>query len=377
MNHKINIALSSFDLDLCSETFIKAHRELLNGNIFSYYGAFLPSKLAPGGPLPLGNRMLRALRRIYGKYCLKRDLYDYQIALRKSLVANKIDVFFAEYGQTAAWSLDVCRDLNLPLIVHFHGADAYRKDILDDYLPRYKQVFEYASAIVCVSKHMTKQLEKLGAPPDKITCNPCAPNDAFLALKNPAKDPSLAVAIGRFVDKKAPAQTLKAFANVCKKHPSARLIMAGTGPLLADCRFMLQELGLLGKVNFVGAISHDEVKQLFSRASIFVQHSVTTNDGDSEGTPVSILEASASGLPVIATRHGGIPDVIIDGETGLLSDENDLETMSENLLKMFTEPETAIAMGRAGRLFVRGNFAMDKHINILNDLIQKAVNHDD
>ncbi|MBC8643952.1 glycosyltransferase family 4 protein [Flavobacterium lindanitolerans] len=93
-----------------------------------------------------------------------------------------------------------------------------------------------------------------------------------------------------------------------------------------------------------------------------------------EGTPLAVLESSAAGLPVIASKHAGIPEVIIDGETGLLFEEHDVETMAKHMKSLLKDKQLAKEMGAKGRLNIRSNFSMKRHIDILNGLILKASN---
>jgi glycosyltransferase involved in cell wall biosynthesis len=111
------------------------------------------------------------------------------------------------------------------------------------------------------------------------------------------------------------------------------------------------------------------VQAQMAEALAFVQHSVTAPNGDMEGTPVAVLEAGAAGLPVIATRHAGIPDVVIEGETGLLVDEHDVEGMAAMMIRLAEMPETAMEMGSAARKRVREHFSMEQHISLLNRCI--------
>ena len=108
-------------------------------------------------------------------------------------------------------------------------------------------------------------------------------------------------------------------------------------------------------------------------ARAFVQHSMTAPSGDSEGTPVAILEASASGLPVIATNHGGIPGAVLDGVTGYLVDEGDIEAMSERMRKLAQEPELAGVLGAAARAHVELQFGLQDTLGRLWAVICSAI----
>jgi glycosyltransferase involved in cell wall biosynthesis len=127
------------------------------------------------------------------------------------------------------------------------------------------------------------------------------------------------ISVGRFVDKKGPQLTLAAFADVHRAEPAARLRMIGDGPLLDECRTLAVRLGVNRAVTFLGQQPPSIVQLEMRGARCFVQHSVEAATGDCEGTPVGILEAGASGLPVVSTRHGGIPDVIVEGKPGFWS----------------------------------------------------------
>jgi len=108
-------------------------------------------------------------------------------------------------------------------------------------------------------------------------------------------------------------------------------------------------------------------------ARAFVQHSLRAADGDSEGTPVSILEAQASGLPVVATRHAGIPEVVLDGETGLLVAERDVDAMAAAMLRLLREPAYAGTMGAAGRRRVQELFTAERSLGLLADILRRVM----
>jgi glycosyltransferase involved in cell wall biosynthesis len=109
------------------------------------------------------------------------------------------------------------------------------------------------------------------------------------------------------------------------------------------------------------------------QARAFVQHSITTHDGDSEGTPVAILEAGASGLPVVSTRHAGIQDAVIHEKTGLLVAEGDIHAMAEHMTRLAKDPQLAADLGKAGRDWVSSEYSMDKNITRLWSIIEAAM----
>jgi glycosyltransferase involved in cell wall biosynthesis len=184
----------------------------------------------------------------------------------------------------------------------------------------------------------------------------------------------LFLAVGRFVEKKASHLTIQAFAKVHEAFPEARLRMIGDGPLLKDCRELAKNLGAAEAIEFLGTQPHAVVGSEMSRARCFVQHSVEAASGDCEGTPVGILEAGASGLPVISTRHSGIPEIVVEGETGFLVDEKDVEAMTQHMLQIAQSAALADRLGVAARKRIETHFSLEGTIAALWDVIEECIN---
>ncbi|WP_240333116.1 glycosyltransferase [Salinibacter ruber] len=181
------------------------------------------------------------------------------------------------------------------------------------------------------------------------------------------------VHVGRFVDKKAPHLTLLAFSRVLDENEEASLQMVGDGPLLGACKDLAISLGIDQSVSFRGACPHEEVRAVLSRAGALVQHSVVAQDGDSEGTPMSVLEAGASGIPVVVTRHSGLKDAVVENETGFLVEERDIRAMADRMLELASSPGKAREMGRRGRERVETYFTHDENIKRVSDILEWAV----
>ena len=230
-----------------------------------------------------------------------------------------------------------------------------------------------AAAIVVVSRDMEKALSDLGAPAPKIVCNPCGVDTRMFAGASPEKAPPRFISVGRFVPKKGPDLTLRAFEKVVHRHPGARLVMIGDGPLLERCRALAASAGIGHAVTFEGVCPPSQVAAAMRGCRALVQHSLRPPDGDSEGTPVSILEAGASGLPVVATRHGGIKDVIIHGQTGLLVDEGDVDGTARHLMTLIDSPERAAELGVRARTRVAAHHSMEASIGSLMSVIEGAI----
>lgn len=353
-----------------TETFIKAHTELIDADIKIVFGGYLPNFVRNEGPLISQNIVLRIARKIEQWILPEGVLTSHERAIVRYLKKEKVEVVLAEFGLTGVRVYQLCRAANIPLIVHFHGFDAHMYRTVKQYGAAYKKMFEYASYIVGVSKYMCDALEQLGAPLHKIVYNPYGPNSVFFDCK-PSPNAQILVALGRFTPKKAPFITIRAFAKVAPEFPNIRLRMGGTGELWASCKKLVEDLHLEDRVELPGIVTNDQVPPLFNDALAFVQHSVVAPDGDTEGTPVAVIEASAAGLPVISTKHAGIPDVIVNGETGILVEEHDIDGFAEAIRTILKSPEMGMQMGAKGKSHIKANFSMEKHINTLNDLIRQ------
>jgi colanic acid/amylovoran biosynthesis glycosyltransferase len=369
--HKSNICVVlPYPADY-SETFLRAHVEGLSG-VVNYLNGF-----------PVDTRDAYGIHKEYEKtqrleQRLKGFLHRYvvnpgkTIYLRHFFKANAVSVVLAEYGVTGIGVMEICHQLEIPLVVHFHGYDAYSREILDRYASAYKIMFGYCSGIIAVSRSMVEQLIRLGAPREKVFYNACGVDITEFKKTCLPRSAVQVLATGRFVEKKAPYLTLLAFKKVLDVVPEAHLVMVGGGVLLDVCRKIARSLHIEHAVEFSGPISHKEVANLMQQSRIFVQHSLVPSSGDSEGTPVGIIEAGASGLPVVSTKHGGIVDAVIDGKTGFLVDEGDIDGMAENMCRLLSNKELAVEMGRRAREHIAMNFELETSIKKLRAILEQC-----
>ena len=368
---KLNLAIVAQSLNAYSETFIQAHKEIQGMNVHYYYGDPLPTILENYGTLEK-SRLIWMIIHYFGKILGSPFLDRREDIFSWSLRKERIDCVLAEYGPTGANVLNVCKSLKIPLVVTFLGYDASVHKILQKYDLAYKDMFMYASAVIVVSRSIQEKLIDIGCPAEKIHYSPTGPHERFFIVK-PDFSQKLFISTGRFVDKKAHYYTILAFNEVLKKHPDARLVIAGDGVLLNACINLVRFLRIGHAVFLPGVINLEQFAEYLSVARAYVQHSVTALDGDMEGTPVAILEASAAGLPVISTRHAGIPDVVVDGSTGFLVDEHDVISMSKHMMTVLEDEHLARKIGANGKLFVMENFNREAHLGLIARVLQDAV----
>lgn len=350
-----------------SETFIRNHLQYLQPEytLTGGWRGYIDEKNKTIFTFPLSELVRIFIKRIlpfwYPKF--------YTHYLVKHFKKISPDCVLAEYGLTGCAVLKACQRLNIPLVVHFHGFDATDKVTLEKYGSLYKEMFSYAKGIVAVSRDMQKALVDLGASPDKLHFVSCGVNmEKFQGKKDSTKGKTV-IAVGRFTMKKAPHLTVKAFKKVLEKEKDARMVMVGKGELWNQTRKLAQELGIQNQVDFVGVKNVKEVAELLQNANVFVQHSmVNPTNGDSEGTPTSILEASSAELPVVSTLHGGIKDAVDHGETGFLVEEGDYEGMADYISELLANPEKAEEMGKKGRIKMENEYSIENQIGKLQKI---------
>lgn len=353
------------------ETFGQAHINHLPGVAKVFHGGDFPRYV---GDALLAERA-GVGRWVWSRVRRRLGLVD-MAAQREAWLARELkgcDVVLAEFGPTATAVARACRLAGVPLVAHFHGYDAYQTATLEREAQRYKRMFEQAAAVIGVSEDMAGQLRKLGCSSQKLHVIGYGIDLAHFRSAKPETAPPHFIAVGRFVEKKAPQLTLLAFARARLTCPAMRLTMAGDGPLLDACQDLAGAMKLGDAVEFARAMSHQAVAEAMRGARGFVQHSIHARNGDAEGTPVAILEASASGLPVVATRHMGIKQAVVDGITGFLVEEHDVDGMAAAMLRLAEDAGLAGRLGEAGRRHVSEHYTQSGQISRLAHVLRTAA----
>lgn len=353
-----------------SETFIKAHVECLSDRPVLLAIGPRSNEIFFNGKIIKQNNTFIQLQFIFSKI-LKLTKLDYRkYYFLKVLQKFNVNVIIAEYGNLGIYMKPISDILGIPLIVFFRGYDIYKNDPISIQQKEYKALFNSSKRIIAVSKDIQDKLIEKGCPSDKIEWLPSGADSSFLDV-NPSFENDCFISLGRFVNKKAPYFLIFAFNKISKKFPNASMIIGGNGELLQSCVELSKFLGLEDKIQFPGSISKELFCQLLSTSLCYVQHSIIAADGDSEGTPNSILEASLAGLPVISTRHGGIPDVVIHGETGFLVDEKDYETMSKYMIKFLENKLLAKQLGSQGRDLIKARFLRNHQLKRIKEIMEE------
>jgi colanic acid/amylovoran biosynthesis glycosyltransferase len=269
------------------------------------------------------------------------------------------------------------RHWSKPALVSFHGMDIMLRDEEPGYNDRMRKLLETLPLVLARSESLAARLVELGCEASKIRINRTGvPMDGFpyLAHSPPADGAWRMIQAARFIEKKGLDITLKAFAEFRNKYPNAELILAGEGPLEDYIKEFARRLGIASSVGYPGFLGQQELAAAFRSAHLFLHPSQTTQAGDQEGVPNAMLEAMASGLPVVATRHGGIPEAVCSGRDGVLVPERDSAAFAGALLEIADDPAAYKSFSRNAAESVRENFEQGRSIARLESFYRELVN---
>lgn len=361
-----------------SETFIRRHIEELRPGQTAVVAGTASSAIAghwdPNCPVLLLDRIGRLrLRQQFVSALLEKFgwlLPDTKTAaIRKYLKLHNVTVALGEYLDLSLPWLELCRELGIRFYAHAHGYDVSARLREPIWRAEYRR-YNLADGIITINQGSKRRLIELGVEADKIHIVPYGiqiPEEAGAPSKG---DYIRCLAVGRMVAKKAPILTLDAFRRAALTCPKLRLDYVGEGELYPAVRDYIRAMALDDKVTLHGGQPHEKVRELMAHADIFIQHSVVDAEtGDEEGLPVAILEAMAAGLPVVSTRHAGIPEAVVEGSTGYLVDEGDVAGMAARIDELAADPELRQAMGKAGWRRARECFSDEREIAQLRSVM--------
>jgi len=306
--------------------------------------------------------------------CGVRDSHSlHSRALLRVATHRREGVVFAQFGLAGVRALGAAKAVNWPMIVNFHGADVTTWLKFRGYAQNLKALFNAAGVMFLVPSHyLAAKIAALGAPETRtyVYYNPVPVPEMTQKRARNHGAPLVFLHAGRLVPVKGITYTLKAFvkaASVC----DCRLRVIGAGPEMERARDLAVERGIAERVTFLGAVESSVVQREMSEADVFVQHSMTAEHGETEGLPVAICEAMANGLPVVSTRHAGIPEVVEEGVAGILVDEKDVDGMARALCSLALDDDLRMKFGEAGRKAVEQRFCM----SAAQSQLQAILNH--
>lgn len=356
-----NIGIYRRVFPLKSEAFIKEQTH----NLLRYQPTFITNTLIT--EIPFQNISLSQSDFLGIKqslFLLTRSSYLF----RKLLPVGKIDLIHAHFGPDGVYAMALAEKLKIPFLVTFHGYDItisrralWRKGKFLYYqlIFHEEELKRKSAAFIAVSRFIHGKLLEKKYPEEKIIQHYIGVDTAKFSPGEKAKERYI-LCVGRHTQKKGIDTLLRAFAQVANKHSDVSLVQVGTGSLTGELHALAKALGLEHRVRFLGAQTHEKVLDLMRGAEIFALASQTAENGDCEGLPIVLNEASACGIPIVSTKHSGIPEAIVDGETGFLVAERDDIALAEKLDIILSDPALGEKMGRQGREFVCERFDLRK-----------------
>ncbi len=297
--------------------------------------------------------------------------------LERVLRRTQTRIMHVHFGQVATLFAPLAQRLHLPLVTSFYGKDVSVFGRHPAWRSRFRTLWAYGDAFLVLGPHMAQQIIEQGCPEDKVHILPLALDlhrIPFTSRVPPPKgSPTRLLTVGRLIPKKGIDVLLRALAQL---PPHVHLWIVGDGPQRAELDHLARTLGVSHRVTFLGWQSHEEVIAWMQRAHIFVLPSRTDpTSGETEGTPTVILEAQASGLPVVATRHADIPSLVEEGRSGFLVAEGDAEGLAQALKVLCAHPDRWRAMGRAGRERVETHHHVERVIQRLESIYDATIRH--
>lgn len=275
-----------------------------------------------------------------------------------------LDVFLAHFAPVAGViaALKECGIVRCPLVAALHGADVTS----DACLPHitsglYPRLWRQAEAYTYNSSFIRERAVDLGFPRDRMTQVQMAVGELFLQnfypQTKPPGSPFHILSVGRFVEKKGHLTGLRAFQELLKTRRNCQYTIVGDGALRSGMEAFICDAGIGGSVRLAGELTQVDVREVMLESDVFLFPSETATNGDMEGQGLVVQEAQACGLPVIVTRHNGVPDGMVDGKTGYVVEERDWKAMAKKLNLLANEPALCSTVGSAARDFVLKKFS--------------------
>ena len=298
----------------------------------------------------------------YGKEAASLKLFYFST----SFISKNFDIMHYHYGLNGLVGVALKEIINKDagILVSFHGCDA------SQYVTKkgrgcYKKLFKSDALISVVSNDMKNKLINLGCAANRIIIHHSGTNTDFFHCDRETsikKEKTHFLTIARLTEKKGLEYSIRAFKKLLSQYDEKNLsyTIIGGGPLFIPLKKLITELGLKDKVVLIGFKNHEEIFNYFKISDIFLLTSITSSLGDEEGIPGSIREAMSMQLPVIATHHGGIPELVIDKQSGFLVPEKDIAALTQKMKILIDDPKLRHEMGNAGREIIKNKFNIDK-----------------
>ena len=288
---------------------------------------------------------------------------------------KKYDIVHCQFGPQGRNFVFLKEVLDLKIVTAFRGYDI-SKLVHDHPDGFYNHLFEKGDLFVPVCEHFRNRLLSLNCPPDRtkvlysgIDTEKFSFGERTFDLKQGLK----VLSVGRLAEKKGIEFGIRAIGQALKTIPDLQYTIIGSGEEKEKLVQLAENLGIAEHVHFIDYVIDTEINKLYHVADLFLLPCVTAGDLDQEGIPNVLKEAMATGMPVISTRHSGIPELIEDGINGALVDERDVDALAGKIIDLAGRPEACREMGQAARKTVEQRFDSNR-LNIrLKEMYQEIL----
>ncbi len=292
--------------------------------------------------------------------------------LRRLLAATGVRLVHAHFGGDGWLVSGTARRLGIPLVVTVHGHDVTRQPSSPGahgirYRRNLRTMFGRAAVVIAVSEVIRERAIFWGADPGKVRVH--YTGVPIPALPAPVTKEWDVAFVGRFVEKKGADDLLAALASL--SHAKPRAVFIGDGPLQKTMQLYAEQHRV--DATFLGTRTPGEVARVLTASRMLAAPSRTARDGDTEGLPTTVLEAAALGLPVVATRHSGIPEAVTDGATGLLGAEGDRDALAANIARLLADEPLRERLGKQGRARVEADFDLATQTRRLEQIYDEVA----
>jgi colanic acid/amylovoran biosynthesis glycosyltransferase len=308
------------------------------------------------------------------------DLADEPRALLVSAAAGKLwspQILHAHFGSSGIRMAVMRQFMRIPLVTTFGGKDVGYEMNLPEFAPLYSGLFEISERMVCVSEDLKRQLIARGAPEKRIMVIRRGTDLQWYAFVDRSQHdeagPVRLLMVSRFVRKKGHRYALRAVHDLIAAGERVHLTIVGEGDQLRPLLDLRQELKLTPHVDFVGSTDSSGVLDRYWEADILLHPSITSGDGDTEGLPNVVVEAAATGLPAVATRHGGIVEAVQHQKTGILVGERDVDGIVAAVTDLVHDRQRRLSLGWAAAHFARERFDIDHQVTAHLELYKELV----
>lgn len=299
---------------------------------------------------------------------------------RRLLEAHPVSLIHAHFGVEGVYALPLARQLNVPLVTTFHGFDATLSTAALLCSPAWanyplfrRRLARQGDLFLCASAFIRERVLAMGFPEARTRVHYIGVDCQAIEPRRDDEETPTILHVARLVEVKGTRYLIRAFAALAERHAGVQLVIIGDGPLKHKLQALAEQLGVGQRVRFLGAVPHPQVLEWMRRAAMLVLPSVRTATGRVEGLGMVLLEAAATGVPVVGSRVGGIPEGVIDGVTGFLAPQRDAAALAGRMADLLDDPDLRRRMGVEARALVERQFDIRRQTEMLENFYDALV----